>query len=644
MSSSEFDWQSLLDTDAPKGSSLQAALFTTYDRADALFLVEHLLPKLLRLDHAPDPSGAEQKHFLIELDHRLKQLHGRLVIVSSTAREEPSDAEDGEGSGYPWIWRSIRHLTVGSRGRAVQHAKLWLLHWRDAKGTEYLEIVVSSANLIRAAFTSQLQAAWRAFLKLDPKATKARPARWGVLPDFVRELAAQAGEDDSLEPFVEILGRAECPPHVKFVASVPGTHARGKPWGAAGLGAITPPGWGTARVAVLCPFVGSWGADALGRWCDRFEGSPDRLSLVWIDREHPWARDEKWRLPEATLKTLDEAGADLLHFRHHPESTDRFHEKHHPNDIRWGHAKIYSFTRGPARRLLVTSANFSPAAWGRRNRDGTLTIENFELGVCVEQADWCFDDLQPFDDVRDAATVAELPARGSALISWARAAWNGKRVEVDCRCEAGRGLAGVIRSIHDEKTITGWTKDPDGLLHARTTWVNADHPPSLVRLTCGEESLSVPVFDEREWNDRKDAIPSEVADEVGEDLARIRDELLFERYGGRTAADGSMPNDVAEAMEEDDQGDGFARRESYSVAALELARTHFAVVDTWVGRVAQLGTGESDREWLRRDGELLKEAFQRQEERDGQQDPAAAVGARLAAEELALRLKHYPEA
>lgn len=44
MTDSRFDWESLLRTDAPAGSVLKAALFTTYDRADERLLAEHLLP------------------------------------------------------------------------------------------------------------------------------------------------------------------------------------------------------------------------------------------------------------------------------------------------------------------------------------------------------------------------------------------------------------------------------------------------------------------------------------------------------------------------------------------------------------------------------------------------------------------------
>ena len=229
---------------------------------------------------------------------------------------------------------SIRCLTVGSRGRAVQHAKLWLLHWAAADdGVEYLEIVVSSANLTRAAFKGQLQAAWRACIELHPQRSGARLARWGVLPKFLQELAGRLATMGVSSRSWSSSHRADCPQRVTFVASVPGTHAREvlrrTPWGAAGLGAIAPPGRGTVRAAILCPFVGSWRADALRRWCARSEGSPDHLELVWIDKHHPWAWAEKWLLPEATLRIFEEHGrnaAPLPLRARQPEGADTFHE------------------------------------------------------------------------------------------------------------------------------------------------------------------------------------------------------------------------------------------------------------------------------------------------------------------------------
>jgi len=77
-----------------------------------------------------------------------------------------------------------------------------------------------------------------------------------------------------------------------------------------------------------------------------------------------------------------------------------------------------------------------------------------------------------------------------------------------------------------------------------------------------------------------------------------------------------------------------------------LARRHLGIVDHWadlVKRVAMRGTGEFERRVLRRDGELLVEAFKRQEDRDSKIGAACAIGARLAGEELTLRLKHFEE-
>jgi hypothetical protein len=398
-------------------------------------------------------------------------------------------------------------LTVGRNRKAVQHAKLWLLHWgaADADGAEYVEIVVSSANLTMGAFKGQLQAAWRACIKLRPQRSTARLARWGVVPEFLQELAVSAGDETRLKPFVELLARADCPEDVTFVASVPGTHSRQvlrrTPWGSAGLREITPSGRGAVSVAILSPFVGSWTADALGRWCAQFDGSPNRLELVWIDRHHPWAREGRWLLPKASLKTLAGAGANLLHLRHEPddyEKTTLFHEEHRSADDRWSHAKVYLLKRGTSRRLLVTSANFSTSAWGRESRNGELTIENFELGVCIKQGIWPFDDLKAFDSEQDAATVSELSSRGSAFIMWAQAVWDGNTVDVDCRCEAGRELAGKLKSGGKRTRIANWTVDADGCLRtAQLPWTNSRRPPLLVQLKCEQETVTVPVFDDR---------------------------------------------------------------------------------------------------------------------------------------------------
>lgn len=655
MTSPEFAWESLLDTDAPSGCSLKAALFTTYDRADDRLVAEHLLPLFLKLSREPDGEGTERQYFLLELDRRLKQLHDQLVVVSSTLRDEPGDPYEGESVAYGWIWRSIRHLTVGNRGKAVQHAKLWLLHWGAAEdaGAEYLEIVVSSANLTRAAVTGQLQGAWRACIALHPQRSETRLNGWGLLPDFLRELGASTAEDERLAPFVELLARGDCPEGVTFVASVPGTHIRTilrrTPWGAAGLAEIMPAGRGKVAVAILCPFVGSWSADALRHWCATFEGAPDHLELIWIDKNHPWARGGRWLLPKATLKALVGANASLLRLRHDPDDSENsglFHEEHQLADDRWSHAKVYFLKRGNSCRLLVTSANFSPAAWGRQNDDGELTIDNFELGVCVEQANWPFDDIDVFENPEDVATVSELPSRVTAFITWARAVWDGDQVDVDCRCQADRKLTGELNCGGKSIAITKWTVGNDGHLRsAQVPWADARRPPAWVQLTCEDETVRVAVFDERPSQEWEDSVPPEVDPDL---VQTMRDELLFEQYGGAVAveADGEVPIDGEAGPETENEGGGAGHSDSYSVPAFVLARRHLRVVDNWadqVKRSACRATGDFERRTLRRDGELLIEAFKRQADRD-EKKGTSAIGAKLAAEELTIRLKNFLEA
>jgi hypothetical protein len=142
-----------------------------------------------------------------------------------------------------------------------------MVHWTPTDEPDHLEIVVSSANLTKAAFQGQLQGAWRAYIEMQPRASEARVAGWGVLRDFLRALASSSGHPTRLDAFVALLSRAECPAGVTFVASVPGKHSkqalRRTPWGAVGLTRIAAPGPGTVSVSVLAPYVGAWSADSL---------------------------------------------------------------------------------------------------------------------------------------------------------------------------------------------------------------------------------------------------------------------------------------------------------------------------------------------------------------------------------------------
>jgi hypothetical protein len=267
-----------------------------------------------------------------------------------------------------------------------------------------------------------------------------------------------------------------------------------------------------------------------------------------------------------------------------------------------------------------------------------------------------------------------MPGRSSNRISWARAVWDGKRVEVACRCEAGAALVGRFRAGDRWIDVEPWTTASGQRLRTATvTWGDANASPSSARLTCKEETVTVPIFDARPAVDRDLTTPFEVDEEAAQAL---RDQLLFEQYGGRLAAEdeeeepapastgdepdapeepttealgqteGAVPDAAGEDENEDDEvetGPG----DSYAVPTFVRARHQLSVVDNWAGRVKSLGkraTAALEHEWLKRDGNLLVEAFRRQVEREERAPSSRASGARLAVEELELRLKHFPEA
>lgn len=645
-----FGWQTLIKSAAPQGCALAGALLTTYDRAEARLLAETLLPEWLALSHMPgDADSLEQASFSLELDARLKNLHNRIVVVSSTVREDhvEADVATADEGLYPWIWRSIRQLTVGKAGQAVQHAKLWLLRWVHPEQGEYLEIIVSSANLTRAAFKDQIQAAWRVCLPLLPKPSKARLSAWGVLPGFVRALADSCGDATQLDSFTDLLARADCPKGVNFVASVPGKHSSRSRWGAAGLRSATPPGRGAVKVSILSPFIGAWRIDSLAQWCAQFEGAPAQLSLAWIEKNHPW--ESNWHLPAATLTQLEAAGSTLLRLTLEPDNdklSDHFHSEHHSNDVRWSHAKVYAFQRGNSKRLLLTSANFSQAAWGKRAANGELTIDNFELGVCIERAAWPLGQLAAFSTLENVATRTDKLIRGRCLIPWAEASWDGKYIRLECKCQSA--LTGEVLSRKAPLKIARWQSGSGALLSAHIPWADAKHLPQSVALHCETETLNLPIFDTRESVARELSFPEEISDA---DVQELSDQLLLERYGGKAVTEDET--DFASPVSDDDDalcnggtpsqnkgipGDA-ASADSYAVASFVVARQMLDIVDNWAKLVTQSKQGASAflLDGLLRDGNLLKAAFTRKA------SAKDCMGARLAGEELALRLQHWDQ-
>ena len=184
---------------------------------------------------------------------------------------------------------------------------------------------------------------------------------------------------------------------------------------------------------------------------------------------------------------------------------------------------------------------------------------------------------------------------------------------------------------------------------AQISRIGTSGSPFVIELTCRSECLRILIFDERKLINRENTILPEVDQAL---MQTLGDQLLFEEYGGRIAtddpdtdsADGDL-NDPEFPDDDDDDTTGLCQSESYAVPAFVLARRHMAVVDIWADAVKDLSkrlAGDFRRKHLQRDGELLVEAFRRQAERDQISGPTAPLGAGLAAEEIAIRLKHFP--
>jgi len=647
-----FEWESLLDSQAPASCRLKAALLTCYDRPDERFLIEHFLPSLFGLAHDPNGEGLERERFFVELANALAALRGSAWVISSM----PAATPEAAGRNYGWLWRFLFLRYVGRKEK--QHAKLWMFHWSatDTGGAEYLEIVISSANLTAASFREQIQSAWRCVLPLQEEPSKARLDTWGIMPQFLRALGGAVGSNDFVERFTNLLRRCEAPADVDFVASVPGRHDKQElkrsAWGVAGLRGLIPPGKGPIKLRVMAPFVGSWTQESLRGWCDYAECSPDKLELLWIDKEHPWAGcgldgTQRWILPPSTLQNFVNSKVTLLRLespRAKDEQGTAFHQNHHPmHDRRWSHSKLYLLRRGTARRLLVTSANFSTSAWGRPHADGSLAILNFELGVVVRQHEWPTAEPAGFSDVGNAWVVERPVSAQAGLLEWARASCDSTLLVVECRFSGNPNGKLVARVSVGGKAIdlVKWQKS--GTLW-RTTMTLPDNQgiPISVQLLEGALILEIPTQDLRDpvglpWPDIPEVSP--------ERAQALRDELLFEAYGGffeDAPSDSTLPE-----SEDSQQGDGEDMQtescsDSYAVPALVEARRMMACVDGWAMRMnASISRADNaEQKRLRQDGTELVKAFRRRIEKRSKEGKAAlAIGPKMAAQELEVRLQ-----
>lgn len=570
---------------------------TSFDQPDAGLLVEHVLPSLLGANHSLSQDLQERTMFFGELGSALEMLHGRLTVISSPPRAMRGDSQ------YPWLWRYVSHFTVGAASRAVQHAKLWAFHWR-AGDAELLELHISSTNLTASAFKGQLQAGWQVTLPLGERSTESARRTWGRLVPFLDALGASAGSEAEkrIQRLVALLGRVECPADATFIASIPGERSAARQ-----LAQFEP-----SELHVLTPTVGEWNDRTLSAWSADVGAVSGKIHLKWISQDHPWAATLGWTLSTAACEVLEGNG---VHLECLPVEA-RFTDQHRDADPRWSHAKLYLLRSRRKRRLLVTSANWSVAAWGA----GKHPPRNFELGIVFE-SEWT--DLeairQPFQPPETAPFCvdrADDEERVSAL-EWAEASWDGKRIEL--RARSTDSTAPITVTV----SFSGGGEEGRSLVGGASAmpWTDPELPPLAARFTQAAEVLEVDVLDLRPPTEfAKTPLP-----EVDPEIARaLREAFLLQRYGGPAVDPDSIP------------GLGGERRPAsvggppadYSVQAWLDARAAFSVVDRWRAALADAATDPVLRERVRMDGEELRALYARRE----------GTAASLVVEELGWRL------
>jgi hypothetical protein len=614
------EWARLTELGSTSSAPLEAAFLTTYEPPDSSLLVEELLPAWLGLEAPYSGDGPGQLRFYTELVGRLKSLHGRFVVVSSAAQTNvgplPAGSED-------WLWNHVQRLEVGAHTDATQHAKLWLLHWgRERDSPERLEVVVSSANLTRSALHSQLQAGWRCLVDLADRGSTKRRDGWGLLAPFLERLGRACGNrgSESVEYWLRLLRRADCPQGVTFVASVQGDHAmqdlRRQAWGAEGLRHLWQ-GRGRRRMTIVVPTVGMWNEERLRKFGERAGVGMSDIQLAWIDKEHRWAG--RWSMPRATGEALrvranGEAGPIELGAIANPDqpACDKVWRSPYPSsftsdDRRWPHCKLYELLQGRDRRLLVTSANFSAAAWGHQAKRNAIThIQNFELGVAFRSEKGLGRHLSSrnFIPAAQNTTDEDVPVPD---VRWASAEWNGHRLRVQYRVGPGVIVARRIQIVVErgEPCVRSVAWTGRSLRTGVLQWRTSSTVPLMVHLHVGiGGTRPVPVVDVRPASERQQVVCSRLDPKEAEELLA---RLAEERYGYRLADGPGSRTTPTTPRGSRHQSD------SYDVAAYVDARRRFQWIDAWRAHL-EAAQGEVARAGALEDGRRVLARWERQAE------------------------------
>lgn len=621
------EWrEATLVASARTSGPLLAAFLTTFDPPQADVLIQDLLPEWLGLSNSYADEGADKLRFYAEMEDYLKRLHRKFTIISSPGPQEQS--------GHGWIWRYISRLQIGFQGAAIQHAKLWMFHRAGvAREPDTLEVFVSSQNLTGSGFRDQIQAGWRCIVPLSSTSTSRQRETWGILPEFLDKLGQACGPRGSttVRYWQNLFQRAVCPKGATFIASVPGRHPARPAQSAAAWGVAALRRLGGSRkrsLSAMVPTIGNWDIDSLKKWARIAGIDVNKLSIAWIESEHPWAA--RWQMNKATESSLSLAKINWRQLPA-PQSTGKWRsplsDEHKQGDRRWCHAKLYEIDSNASRQLVCTSANFSRAAWGAPIDDDTIEIDNFEFGVAIS-ADAGLS-RQPNNQTFNRTTCStEFEKPLDLPIAWMEAQWNGVVLRIHVRLAKGVELLRRVRVQLENKTTAeelSFARMRAGEISLRWSSRNRGIPSRVQLITTKGYACEVAVEDLRPVSSMEWLCGVGTKDEM-QDAA---DQVIEEKYDFFDQATGSPSKKIASSVAPASSG------ANYSVSAYEDSRRRFAAIDHWIDVLGN--SCASMRRYVLADGERIAERWTSMAETNHR--PEIALSAKLAAEELRNRLR-----
>lgn len=588
------DWSSPIPA-PPDEARLVAALWTSYRPVSPEFLAGDVLPQLAGIDRSENEEPDSRQWFIAEAMQALEPLKGRLTVITSPPVSRADSQDD------TWLWHYVTPFTVGKEGPCIQHAKLWLLHWKSNIG-EHLQITVSSTNLTTDAFKHQIQGGWTITLPVENNRRKPKKNPLDTLVNFLSELGTSANCSDRIVYWNSLIGRTMPPENIKFIASIPGKPSPLSQW----------PIQKTNKLWILAPSIGQWDNHSLGVWKTAICKKEAAINLLWPDKKHRWvvnATDNEgqtnWQISGKSVDVFLEQGGCLRQLPEPPVFVDG-----QENDERWGHLKLYALDNG----LLIGSHNWSLSAWGLPSDKEKDNPTNFELSVFIPDARMpCNLRLSKLSKEDVCICKEEKRKPEGHWLSWAQAQWDGPWLNIEWKTTKPVTVAwydGI--QWHTVKVVN---KN-----NASVPISNINQAPRLVKFAIVksvDDEVSIPVADIRPGDDLPPVgLPPSITEKA--------DMILLEKYGGPQAEIILSPNRPTTHKKKKDEGKEPA---DYRPQWLISSRHWSRVVDRWRGRFEGR---EDSRESS--DARRLSNAL----ERLSANEVIGGIGARVAAEELRL--------